>query len=148
MNWAYIAGFFDGEGSITRHTKGYRITIAQTNFEVLEKIRKFASAGSIIEPKKRKKHWKDSWVYYIASQRQICDFLNKILIYLIVKKEKVELALPVIEFLVARQLLREKTRTDRIKHIKSLRIKGLTYRAIGKELRIDWGYARRLSLKD
>jgi len=44
MNWSYIAGFFDGEGSIvpiSSNGKSYRVSIAQSNKEVLELMAEF-----------------------------------------------------------------------------------------------------------
>ena len=58
MNWSYIAGFFDGEGSVAHNGKGFRITIAQTDLEILNLIKDFTGVGHVIEVTKRKKHWK------------------------------------------------------------------------------------------
>ncbi len=68
MDWNYIAGFFDGEGSILKHDPtNYRISIPQTNEEVLQKIKTFSNMGNIFKTRKRKEHWKDSWVYSVAN---------------------------------------------------------------------------------
>jgi len=75
MNWDYIAGFFDGEGCITYgRSKRYRIMISQTHKEVLESIRDFVGVGYVVEVAKRKSHWKDSWVFYIAKQEDSLKF--------------------------------------------------------------------------
>ncbi len=146
MDWRYIAGFFDGEGTIAFHHRGYRvrITISQTNFEVLEQIRDFTKVGSVVEIRKRKKHWKDAWVYYISKQADIVKFLKGIEPNLVLKKE---LARKSIADLGIR--LRERRREDqrlvwRIRRAKKLRSEGLTYRAIGSILSIDHGYTRKL----
>lgn len=54
MTWEYIAGFFDGEGSICHNGKGYRVTIVQTNQEVLDDIVQFSGVGSVIKNHKEK----------------------------------------------------------------------------------------------
>lgn len=77
MTWNYVVGFFDGEGSITKNGSGFRITIVQTNKEVLEEIKKFIQLGGVMEITKRKLHWKDCWVYYIASPKDVHIFFNK-----------------------------------------------------------------------
>jgi len=41
MNWDYLAGFLDGEGSIIIKPPRVRLYISNTNKEVLEKIRDF-----------------------------------------------------------------------------------------------------------
>ncbi len=48
MTWNYVVGFFDGEGSITKNGSGFRITIVQTNKEVLEEIKKFIQLGGVL----------------------------------------------------------------------------------------------------
>lgn len=147
MDWRYIAGFFDGEGSITHNDKGFRVTVAQTNFEVLEQIRKFVGFGFIIKPTKRKAHWKDSWVYYIARQKNIYSFLQSVSRYLVVKRLLAEKTIPKLKIAVDRQKQRQDRRQRLVRVSRELRKKGLALRAIGKKLNIDFGYARRLILK-
>ena len=147
MNWSYIAGFFDGEGCITRNDKGVRLVITQTNFKVLEQIRKFVGFGFIIKPTKRKAHWKDSWVYYIARQKDICSFLQSVLKYLVVKRQLAEKTIPKLKIVVDNQQQRKDRRKRLVRMSRKLRSEGLTLRAIGKKLDIDFGYARRLIIK-
>ena len=146
MNWAYIAGFFDGEGCITFNGKGFRIAVAQTNFEVLERIKKFVGLGFIIKPTKRKAHWKDSWVYYIARQKDIYIFLRKILKHLVVKRQLAEITIPKLKTIIDNQQRRIDRRQKLVRISRKLRKEGLTFRAIGKKLKIDFGYARQLIL--
>ncbi len=48
MNWDYVAGFFDGEGSVTiRRTKSSQIRFGNTNRCVLLAIRDFLGVGKI-----------------------------------------------------------------------------------------------------
>ncbi len=147
MTWAYIAGFFDGEGSITNNGKGFRITIAQTNQEVLEKIRDFVGAGYVIAVAKRREHWKDSWVYYISSQQDILRFLLGIFMFLVVKKKLAVKTIPILETVVKKQKERQIKNIYLIQNSKKLREDGLTYREIGRKLGIDFGHARRLTMK-
>jgi len=144
MDWNYIAGFFDGEGSISNFKGRYRITLPQTNLEVLEEIRKFTKVGFIIIVTKRQSHWKQEWVYYIAKQEDTLKFLKAIAPKLIVKRGLAYKAIPALVKKIQERKLREKRLIWRIKKCKELREKGLTYRAISKIVGIDWGYARRL----
>jgi len=146
MTWKYIAGFFDGEGSISPNGKGFRITIPQTNEEVLNKICDFAKCGYIIKLKKRKAHWKDCWLYYIACKKDVCKFLKKIAPYLVLKKKKASIAIFQLEKDLVLMKQKENMYKKRKSRAKLLREKGWSYRKIGKELKIDWGYARRLIL--
>jgi len=146
MNWSYIAGFFDGEGSVAHNGMGFRISIPQTSEEVLNKIRRFTKIGFVIPVKKRKSHWKDSWVYYIASKKDVYYFLNQAVPYLIVKKDLTLEAMSLLKKQLLRMQDKKKTHDKRKIEAKLLRLKGWDYRKIGKELNIDWGYARRLVL--
>ncbi len=147
MTWNYVAGFFDGEGSITNNKKGYRISIAQTNLEVLTEIKNFVGLGYLFKEKKRKEHWKDSWVYYIAKQEEILFFLEKIFDILIVKKKEAKIVIPILKNNIKRMKGRKEKSQQTEKKAKMLRKKGMTYREIGKTLNIDFGYARRMVLK-
>lgn len=146
MNWIYIAGFFDGEGSVSPNNGGFRISIPQTNQGVLNEIHNFTKVGFVIAVKKRQAHWKDSWTYYIASKKDAYYFLNQIIPYLVVKKD---IALEAIAEL-GKQLHsmedKRKIHNKRKIEAKLLRSKGWDYRRIGEKLNIDWGYARRLVL--
>lgn len=87
MTWQYIAGFFDGEGSFCHNGKGFRITISQTDENVLNEIKKFTGLGNVIKVTKRRDHWKDAWVYYIAKQEDVLTFTQNTTEYLLVKKD-------------------------------------------------------------
>ena len=146
MTWEYIAGFFDGEGSLTNNGKGYRVTISQTNKEVLENILEYSGVGNIFKNKKRQVHWKESWVFYVAKQKDVYLFLKKISPFLIVKSKQINKFLPIIIKKVKEIDQKKLNRKKRIKKAKNLRKKGLTYRQIGKKMNVDFGYARRLIL--
>lgn len=146
MTWSFIAGFFDGEGSLIRHGRGhgYRVIIPQTNLEVLEEIRRFTGSGFIFTVKKRKAHWKESWVYGIAKQSDVVVFLKNIQKHVIVKRNSVDTAIPLIEKRLKE--LNEERRSLQIRIIAAykMRGKGATYRAIGRYLHVDFGYIRRM----
>ena len=148
MNWNYIAGFFDGEGTFGKYNdnNGYKLSISQSNEKVLKDIQVFTNIGHIYPLKKRKLYWKNAWVYYIAKEEDVYYFLNKISNKLIVKKESVALALPLLERRVKKRKKQKIEIAKRIKRAKFLRRRGLSYRQIGKKLDIDWGYARRMIL--
>lgn len=147
MTWMYIAGFFDGEGSLVHNGKGFRISIAQANEVVLLEIKEFIGFGNIIKVKKRQAHWKDSWVYCIAKQENVLKFINNVKDHLIVKKNIVTSAIPRLKVTLSRIAKRENLKVKRTFIVKQLRDNGLTYRAIGRKVGIDFGYARRLVIK-
>lgn len=147
VSWSYIAGFFDGEGSITHNGKGYRITITQTNLQVLQGIRQFTKIGNVIALARRQPHWKDNWAYYIAKQADVYRFLKGVTPHLIVKQNLTQRTLRALPELLARQKERAKRAKWHKIQAHILRQRGLSYRAIGQQLGIDWGYARRLYLE-
>jgi len=158
MTWDYIAGFFDGEGSLVHNGKRFRILIPQTHEGVLLEIKNFIGSGTIYKVTKRKEHWKECWVYCIARQEDVLKFIKKIknnLIKfikkiknnLIVKKITVLNAIPRLTITLNGMVKRKKLRIDRKNTVEKLRAKGLTYREIGKKVGIDFGYARRLLIK-
>lgn len=147
MTWEYIAGFFDGEGSICHNGKGYRVTITQTNQEVLDDIVRFSGVGFVAKITKRKVHWKDSWIYYIARQEDVYFFTKHIVRFLKVKKDSVERVILFLDVYLANKHKHELS-VKRMKSIaKKMRQKGYTYREIGKKVRLDWSYVRRILIK-
>ena len=147
MTWSYIAGFFDGEGTLCHNGRGYRVCITQTNKEELKKIMEFTGYGNVVEITKRKSHWKDSWLYFISKQENIYRFLIGISKDVIVKKHKVEETIPILKMVIKKMKEKNKKRIKLYRRAKYLRKNGLTYREIGKILKIDFGQARRIILK-
>lgn len=107
MNWAYIAGFFDGEGCLHAVGEGgagsqkYRITIAQADdigLQVLIRIKDFLLNHNIdcfvAEHQraihKRNPKWKRCWNLWIKQQRSIRLFIEGVYPYLHVKKQRAE----------------------------------------------------------
>lgn len=88
----YIAGFFDGEGCITIHSRNYqlRLLIGNTYINVLKNIQD--TCGGRIYRNEKKKYKKLSYVWETSSNNAI-SFLESILPYLIVKKEEALIAL-------------------------------------------------------
>ena len=102
MNWPYVAGFFDGEGclhGIEIGGKGksrFRITISQTQKEVLDEIAEFLQ-GQFVDayvlrhkPKQPKAHWKPCWNVWITKQQSVANFIAGVFPYLRVKKQRAE----------------------------------------------------------
>ena len=64
-----MAGFYEGEGCIDRTSRyGYRITIVNTDLDVLEKFKEFAGCGTINLMKKYQPHHKTAWRYRISDK--------------------------------------------------------------------------------
>lgn len=133
MTAEYIAGFIDGEGTITTSKNKIRITIPQTNFEVLNEIQKYLGIGKILKEKKRQTHWKDSWVFYTTNSKDSYNILLNIKDFLIVKKNKAFEAITIYESWVERLKLRDLETSK----ILALVDKGMSYREIQKIFKIN-----------
>lgn len=133
MNIDYIAGFIDGEGSITIRKNRVRITIPQTNFEILDEIRLFFGFGGITTVKKRKEHWKQSWVYYSGSNKNSDKILKLLDGHLILKQKKLEEAKTILKdfFSISRGHANKK------EEILRLVDEGKSYRQIEKILKVS-----------
>lgn len=149
MDWNYIAGFFDGEGTIScfgKH-KVVRVVISQTNQEVLDKIKDFTGVGNVIKETKRESHWKDSWIYYISKNEDSLMFLESLVDKLIVKKDRAVEIMNVLYEKKGKLEAMDIIRRKRFFVAKRMRDSGSTYQEIAEELDIDRGYARKLLLR-
>lgn len=80
LELGYVAGFFDGEGSITIQKKSNnRVTvrIGSTDLDMVEKILSFTGIGSIDNPRQLKSG-KLFWRWHLWTQEDTLYFLKKI----------------------------------------------------------------------
>ena len=132
MKPSYIAGFFDGEGTLNVSKYRFRISIPQTNYQVLEMIKNYFNFGQIYKTKKKKEHHKEAWVYAITNNSDVLKFLLVIKNDLIVKKNIVESNIIALQELEDKKVENNKTREfDKIQVFK-LKESGLSYRAMEK----------------
>ena len=96
---AWVAGFFDGEGTIAAYKGGrggkylsYIIQLPNTHKGSLDFVQKVTGAGRVTKRsmKGRASHHKQQYLWKLSSQRDIVAFCEQILPFLIVKKEEVE----------------------------------------------------------
>jgi len=102
MTYAYIAGFFDGEGSIGiyKNKKNNFVLIvstANTNFDILIKMKKIFGGYISLSKKKIKYSYKDQWHWVIHDRNVLKNFLEKILPYSTVKRQQIEYGLKYLE---------------------------------------------------
>lgn len=139
MDWSYLSGFIDGEGSIVIYNKPKHkrvsVYIPNTNKDVVYKIHKFLKCGNVYEYDRKPKIWKPYYVFKITAHKKVLYILKKIQPFVIVKKEKVEKA---IKFIEESQWLSGKKEVDMIL-LKKLRNEGKSLREIGKILKISYG---------
>jgi hypothetical protein len=98
MNWDYVAGFIDGEGSIIIKPPRVRLYISNTNKEILEEIKKFVNCGSVFEVKREiKGNWKKQYGWTICSHQEVLKILTNLKDRLFIKKELCKKAVDYIE---------------------------------------------------
>ena len=148
MSWQYIAGFFDGEGSIIRSgVSGYRLIISQTNWLVLETIRLFVGCGIIFEVTKRKAHWKDAWIFTVADQENVYRLLLNFSEFLIVKQDLAKEAMGNLKQYLKNKKTVDSNRTTKHIMAMNMRLVGKSFREIGSKISMDYSYVRRMLKK-
>lgn len=146
-DWRYIAGFFDGEGSVTKNASGWRISVPQTHRGVLMAILRSSKIGSVFHVAKRQAHWRESWTYAISRQQDVNAFLRNVAPFLIVKRKIAHNVLRFMPDILDRQRQRRALAESRRQSVDRLRKLGYSYRVIGQRLSLDWGYVRRVFLR-
>ena len=99
MNWDYLAGFLDGEGSIIIRPPRVRLYISNTNREVLDEIKELVKCGSVYEVnmENKNKKWKKQYGWTICFHQDVLRILKNLRKRLIIKKELCEKAIAYIE---------------------------------------------------
>ncbi len=99
MNWNYLAGFVDGEGSIILKPPRVRIYIGNTNKEVLDKIKDFVNCGRVYEinMENKSKKWNKQYGWTIANHQDVLRILKELENKLIIKKQLCEKSIKYIE---------------------------------------------------
>ena len=95
---AYMAGFFDGEGSVGIYVKSYaknqyymKCSLTQAG-EFLPNLMKFHFGGRTYSAGRREIRYKDQWEWKIYGH-QAKEFLKAIVPYLKIKRAEAELAI-------------------------------------------------------
>jgi len=130
MNWDYIAGFIDGEGSIIIKPPRVRLYISNTDKNVLENIQKFLKCGRTFEVKRKiKSKWKRQYGWTIGDHKECLRVLKKLETRLITKREKCKQAIKYIE--------NKRWQGDYISKEELKKFGNLSYRKIAKQLGIS-----------
>ena len=140
MNWDYIAGFIDGEGSIIIKPPRVRIYISNTNSEVLKKIHEFVGEGFFYENKRiLKPNWKKQYGWGVHDHKKVLKILKKLRKKIYIKRDKCEEAIKYIESKRWQGNYLSKEELKKYKHLpyrKIAKILGVSHMAVFKYLRI------------
>lgn len=92
---AWLAGFFDGEGTVSSYLGGrnkayetWTLVIGNTHRESILRCQEITGAGLICEKKRYVEHYKRIWMWQVQSQLNVRSITEQMFPYLIVKKEK------------------------------------------------------------
>ena len=87
--WAYIAGFLDGEGCLTFSRAGFpQLTASQVDRTPLDKMSSWLGAGKkdLLLRSRENPAWQDCWHWRVTNSIDILALLSRIHPYLSVKK--------------------------------------------------------------
>lgn len=130
MNWNYLAGFIDGEGTIILRPPRVRLYISNTNRLVLIKIQRFVKCGKVYDVKRKiKNNWKKQYCWTVGNHKDCLRILRKLRYKLIIKDEKCADAIKYIE---NKRWFREYISKDEL-----LELKELPYREIAKKIGVS-----------
>jgi predicted XRE-type DNA-binding protein len=100
MNWSYVAGLFDGEGTVYGpHGSHYRISVYNTNLEAISELARFAG-GRITTRLPERLSKKPIHILTIQRRAEVIRFCRHTLPFLIIKKKRVR---ECVEFLETRK---------------------------------------------
>lgn len=90
INWAYLAGFFDGEGSLHMddHKSTVQLRIDNTFKEVILEIQLFLGFGKVSNRGRAKSYHKDRIRLTVSNHVEVLKMLERMLPYLVVKRKK------------------------------------------------------------
>lgn len=92
---AWLAGFFDGEGSLCCYLARKRfpnwvLSVPNTSLETLEHIRCITGVGGIGKKYEAHDNYKAQWTWSIGSRLNVVSLCRQMLPYLVLKKKTVE----------------------------------------------------------
>ena len=94
---AWLAGFFDGEGSLTSYPVrsryiGWKLSVPNTHLGSLEKCQRITGMGSVFPVNRKTKHddckRKPIWHWSVNNRKDIAAILREIVPYLVIKSDK------------------------------------------------------------
>jgi len=120
---AYLAGFIDGEGTITiarsRNCYTIRVLVTNTDLDVLEWIKKVVGKGSIRKTKKRYENWNDCYVWALDTTYGGKELLSQLLPYLKIKTTNAILCLGIPALFRGGCVAETKAKNKELKQIQS-----------------------------
>jgi hypothetical protein len=136
MDWSYIAGFFDGEGSISSHSRNRRnshqVQISQKFREdqVLHRVAEFLREQGVC-CKVNDRRGCPAGYLLVCRHRSVKTFLEKCLPSLIVKRNK---AIELLSKMESMQYRRDRITSELLGEAMTLYRQGKSWRQVGEEM--------------
>lgn len=90
LDAAYLAGFVDGEGTLTvikdKNKKRVCLRISNTNEEIINWIKDIVGNGHIVKRTWQNKKWKDSFEYSLDGVNRVKELVSQLFPFIRVKK--------------------------------------------------------------
>jgi hypothetical protein len=138
----WVAGLFEGEGTISINSHGVRASIEMTDIDVLENV-KSNFGGSLIEQKRRKgkEHYKISWRWQLTNSKEACEFLEVILPFLYSRRSvRVNEALKWYKESIRAKEIKAAKRQILLEEIKKLGETNISHKEIAIKLNVSRSY--------
>ena len=96
----YFAGIVDGEGCIhcDKKHRVYRLHVSNTDTDLMEWLKERIGMGSYYrEPTRQREHWTPAYTFVISAVCDLLGILKAIEPYLIIKKQRAQEAIRILE---------------------------------------------------
>lgn len=130
---AWLAGFFDGEGTVYLGKAGITVSVANTNRDVIESIARWMGVGTIEVRPPQKAGWNQTYIWRVRNYIDARMVLLTIRPYLTIKAADADRAISRIADFVARR----RAAADRNDEILRLVAAGRTHKSIGERFGIS-----------
>lgn len=118
MHLSYFSGFFDADGSVGIYRQGknfvIRCSIYNSNLEIVKKFQEQFGGGIYIAVNRPDKGWKTVYRLILTGTKAVA-FLNQIVEFTVVKKERALLALELHNIKMNREYDKMEDTFDRMK---------------------------------
>ena len=131
MDWSYVAGFFDGEGSVIFTKNSIKLQFSNTDKQMLKKLHKFLGCGNIRFSYRNLDKWKPQGVLVVGKHEDVIPILDKLKDLCIIKKSKIKKAIDYYE--------NKKWHYQQIdmERLTKLRNNGMSIRKIAEEMNLS-----------
>lgn len=120
INPAWLAGFLDGEGSITYSNSTcptIQITCANTDRSVIVFLAEETGLGSVYEMTSKRTRCKKAWHWKVSAAHEIKTLLDRVRPHLRVKQKQADVALELVSIMLANRRTYHSTPIERNRRI-------------------------------